>query len=311
MNRKDFVKDYFRFTKKDRIGILCIVGLAGIVFLLPRLFAKERKELTLIEDSVFVNSVDTLQSKLNYAEQYPSENNTAYQYETSQSNNFTKGKLFEFDPNILPAAGWKSLGLHDRTIKTIINYRTKGGKFYNPEDLKKIWGMPEGFYAHVENYIRVTSIEKKNDFRSDYPRPVYEKKERNISSVNVNADDTTAFIALPGIGSKLAYRITNFRDKLGGFYSVEQIKETYGLPDSTFQKIKPYLNVNADAVKKLNINTATKEELRVHPYIKWNLANAIVEYRNQHGSYKNLEELKNIVLVDEMNFNKIAPYLSL
>ena len=116
---------------------------------------------------------------------------------------------------------------------------------------------------------------------------------------------------MPGIGSKLAYRITNFRDKLGGFYSVEQIKETYGLADSTFQKIKPYLNVNADAIKKMNINTATKEELKVHPYIKWNLANAIVEYRTQHGNYKNLQELKNIVLIDDEAFNKILPYLTL
>ncbi|MDQ3681445.1 MAG: helix-hairpin-helix domain-containing protein [Bacteroidota bacterium] len=311
MNGKDFVKDYLRFTIRDRIGILCIVGIIGIVFLLPRLFAKETKALPLIEDSVLALAIDTLQRRQTYPEQYQESNSTDYQYEASQSNNFTKGELFDFDPNTLPAAGWKSLGLNDRTIKTIINYRTKGGKFYKPEDLKKIWGMPEGFYDRVQDYIRITSIEKKNDFRPDYPKTVYEKKERSFNAVNVNADDTTAFIALPGIGSKLAYRITNFRDKLGGFYSVEQIKETYGLPDSTFQKIKPYLNVNADAVKKININTATKEELKVHPYIKWNLANAIVEYRTQHGNYKNLQELKNIVLVDEGTFIKIVPYLSL
>jgi len=310
MIERQFVKDYLRFTKKDRIGILCVVGLAGIVFLLPRLFAKESEELTLIEDNIFANAIDTLQGRSKYPEQYRAENNTGYQYESSQSNNFTKGKLFEFDPNTLTAAGWQSLGLNERTTKTIINYKTKGGKFYKGEDLKKIWGMPEGFYDRVQDYIRITSIEKKN-FRPDYPKPVYEKKERNIIAVNVNADDTTAFIALPGIGSKLAYRITNFRDKLGGFYSVEQIKETYGLADSTFQKIKPYLNVNADAVKKININTATKEELKIHPYIKWNLANAIVEYRTQHGSYKNLQELKNIVLIDEATFGKIVPYLAL
>ncbi|MFN2440117.1 MAG: ComEA family DNA-binding protein, partial [Chitinophagaceae bacterium] len=256
-------------------------------------------------------AIDTLESRSEYPEQHSADNNPTYQYEASESNSFTRGKLFEFDPNILPASGWKNLGLNDRTIKTIINYRTKGGKFYKPEDLKKIWGMPEGFYDHVEDYIRITSVERKNDFRTDYPKTVYEKKERSISVVNVNSDDTTAFIALPGIGSKLAYRITNFRDKLGGFYSVEQVKETYGLADSTFQKIKPYLNVNADAVKKININTATKDELKVHPYIKWNLANAIVEYRTQHGNYKNLQELKNIVLIDETTYNKIAPYLVL
>jgi competence ComEA-like helix-hairpin-helix protein len=311
MNGKDFVKDYLQFSKKDRIGLLCLLGLVGIIFLLPRLFAKDTKELSLIEDSALAVAMDSLQSKSKHQEQYPADNNTTIQYEASQANNFTKGELFEFDPNTLPTAGWKSLGLSERTIKTIINYRTKGGKFYKAEDLKKIWGIPEGFYSRVQDYIEITNVEKKNDFRPDYPKSVYEKKERDISIVNVNADDTTAFIALPGIGSKLAYRITNFRDKLGGFYSVEQIKETYGLADSTFQKIKPYLNVNAEAVKKININTATKDELKIHPYIKWNLANAIIEYRNQHGNYKNLQELKNIVLIDEGTFDKIVHYLTL
>ena len=101
-----------------------------------------------------------------------------------------------------------------------------------------------------------------------------------------------------------------FSEKLGGFYSVEQIGETYGLPDSTFQKIKGRLQVGGE-IKKMDVNTATKDELKVHPYIRWNLANAIVEYRNQHGVFKSLDELKNIVLIDDVTFNKISHYLSL
>jgi competence ComEA-like helix-hairpin-helix protein len=102
----------------------------------------------------------------------------------------------------------------------------------------------------------------------------------------------------------------NFRDKLGGFYSVDQVRETYGLPDSTFQKIKTSMQLGG-SVKKLNINTATKDELKTHPYIKWNLANAIVEYRNQHGGFKSLDDLKNIAIIDEATFERIAHYLSL
>jgi DNA uptake protein ComE-like DNA-binding protein len=59
------------------------------------------------------------------------------------------------------------------------------------------------------------------------------------------------------------------------------------------------------------VNTATKDELKVHPYIRWNLANAIVEYRNQHGAFKNLDELRNIVLIDDVTFQKIVHYLNL
>jgi competence protein ComEA len=59
------------------------------------------------------------------------------------------------------------------------------------------------------------------------------------------------------------------------------------------------------------LNECSKDELKMHPYIKWPLANAIIEYRNQHGPYKQLKELKNIVLINDSIFSKIAPYLSL
>ena len=224
---------------------------------------------------------------------------------------FTEGQLFQFDPNTLPAEGWQKLGLNNRTIKTINNYRSKGGRFYKKEDLKKIWGMPEAFYNRVEDYIVIENA--RPSYSNNYDRPAFPapKGKREVSVVQVNRADTAELIALPGIGSKLANQIINFRDRLGGFHSTEQIRETYGLPDSTFQLLKPYLQVNAAEVKKLNLNTATKDELRTHPYIKWALANAIVEYRNQHGAFKSIEELKNIMLMDEATFSKIAPYLSL
>jgi competence ComEA-like helix-hairpin-helix protein len=168
----------------------------------------------------------------------------------------------------------------------------------------------------VKEYIAITATNN-NHYNNNANRPAYnpnayaEEKKARLTVADINTTDTTALIALPGIGSKLAYRIINFRDKLGGFHSVDQVGETYGLPDSTFQKIKPYLNINPNAVRKININTATKDELKAHPYIRWQLANAIVEYRNQHGTYKSIDDLRNIVLIDEATLNKIAPYLSL
>jgi competence protein ComEA len=76
------------------------------------------------------------------------------------------------------------------------------------------------------------------------------KKGKTYSTININAADTSAFSTLPGIGSKLANRIITFREKLGGFYSANQVAEVYGLPDSTFLKIKPYLIIGDVAIKK-------------------------------------------------------------
>ena len=120
----------------------------------------------------------------------------------------------------------------------------------------------------------------------------YVRKENDYQNIclscyviDINTADTSAFISLPGIGSKLAARIVNFRDKLGGFYSIDQVGETFGLPDSTFQKIKQYLKLENTSIKKININTATVDELKAHPYIKYSVANPIIAYRNEHGPF--------------------------
>jgi competence ComEA-like helix-hairpin-helix protein len=304
MKWRQFISDYLRFSKKDRVGVLCLLALIVIIWLLPRLFAKD-ETVIVKEDKILLAAVDTLNKKQKPS--YEKDDEEAFnQYEPSTTSSFSKGELFQFDPNLLPAEGWKKLGLNERSIRTINNYRNKGGKFYKPQDLEKIWGLPQGFYQRVKEYISIAK--EYNHHEEKFVQAA--KPEKKSLNVNVNSADTMALIALPGIGSKLALRILNFRDKLGGFYSVDQIKETYGLADSTFQKIKIYLIVDGQ-VEKINLNTVTKDQLKIHPYIKWNLANAIVEYRNQHGNYKSIEDLKNISMLDENTFNKIAHYLSL
>ncbi|NTS42139.1 helix-hairpin-helix domain-containing protein [Flavisolibacter sp. BT320] len=308
---KQLLKDYLVFTKKDRIGALLILVVIGGSLFLPRLLAPTPQPLALEQDTALILAIDTLQARQAAKPAYRrDETGTAYQYEHSSQNSFTGGELFAFDPNTISADDWQRLGLNERTSKTIVKYVSKGGKFYKPEDLQKIWGMPEGFYEKVKDYIQITSVQ-----RTGYPsienRPAFVREKRKPVLININEADTAALISLPGIGSKLSARILSFREKLGGFYSAEQVGETYGLPDSTFQKIKGRLQVDEGRIRKINVNTATKDELKIHPYIRWQLANAIVEYRNQHGAFTSLEELKNIVLIDEVIFEKIRHYLSL
>lgn len=306
MKPRQFTESYLRFSKRERIGILTIIVCVAIAYLLPRLFAKS-EGVFIEKNALIATTIDTLKIKKTHEseETIEEQTETAFQYEPSVKREFTNHTPFTFDPNILSKEGWQKLGLNERTIKTLINYRNKGGKFYKKEDLQKIWGLPDGFYDFVKDYISIrtsSSLEKK------YTGALNSETERKVWNIELNSADTIALVELPGIGSKLAQRIINFRDRLGGFYSIDQVGETYGLADSIFKKIKPYLHING-GVKKININTATRDELKLHPYIKWNLANILVEYRNQHGHYKNIEELKNISSIDETLFLKIAPYL--
>lgn len=315
---KQIVKDYLQFTRKDRVGIFVLVALIFIVVLLPYLLPSRKLRTP---DQHELDKIKTLAAQLNSKDsqlnRYPRE-----EYSTMHANAASKPfsihyELFFFDPNTLDEAGWKKLGIRDKTIGTIMKYLSKGGKFRQPEDLGKIYGLFTNDFERLLPYVRIgnRAMEEKryevvkSDSGSGRKQYYTEKRSVGPSAIDINSADTSALIALPGIGSKLALRIISFREKLGGFYSVEQIGETYGLPDSTFSKIKPVLQCNKVSVQKININTADANTLKQHPYIRWNIANAIIQYRTQHDHFKSVEELQQLAVVTPEIFQKIKPYL--
>lgn len=321
MKWKQFVKDYLNFTRRERIAVLVIAVVMVFVILYPEIAARISPQKKIIVDTSWFAEVRQLEKKVpdSFSNDRNSEEDAyAYQYDRPKGNYYVtkevKGELFYFDPNNTSAADWRRLGLRDKIIQTIQNYLSKGGKFRKPEDLQRVYGLHPNEYERLAPYVRIETVEIRNAEMPKSPRN--ETTTANIYAsnykiVDVNIADTTAFIALPGIGSKLASRIISFRDKLGGFYAVEQIKETYGLPDSTFQKIKQYLKLDNPLLKKININTATVDELKAHPYIKYSLANPIVAYRNEHGLFTKVEEIKKVMVVTEEIYKKIGPYIKL
>ena len=309
---------YFNFSLKERIGIITLIILILLFILLPFIYSFFLKQ-KITADNQFkkeIASLKTRQTDTNkrFNQNNFDENNYQNYYQPSE-NYYTRNKIkatsFYFDPNTASPEDWKKLGIREKTIGTIKNFLAKGGHFYKPEDIGKIWGLQEDDVKRLMPYVQIAGKEK-NTFT--YPEKneeikTFEKKYNAPLSIDVNNADSTAFISLPGIGSKLSQRIINFRDKLGGFYKVEQVAETFGLADSTFQKIKASLQIINATVKQFNINTATIEELKTHPYIRYNIATAIIQYRNQHGNFSSVNDLKKIMLVTEDLFNKISPYL--
>ncbi|NOT52632.1 MAG: helix-hairpin-helix domain-containing protein [Chitinophagaceae bacterium] len=314
MKWTEIVKDYFTFTRRDRIGVIVILALLILVFLLPD-FASAGKSKPVTTDPSWMAAMKRLEVK-EAEDRYDNNNSRNYQYDRSATNYYAKrkGELFYFDPNTLSPEDWQRLGLRDKTISTIQNYLSKGGHFRKPEDLQKIYGLFPNEFERIAPYIKIESASANN-----YNDPADKTTNENLPTktytpryavVDINSGDTTAFIALPGIGSKLAARIVNFRDKLGGFYSISQVGETFGLPDSTFQKIKQYLKLENTSIRKININTATVDELKAHPYIKYSLANPIVAYRKEHGAFAKVDDLKKLMVITDDIYNKIAPYLT-
>ncbi|MBC7626497.1 helix-hairpin-helix domain-containing protein, partial [Ferruginibacter sp.] len=305
--------------KKQRNGTLALLLLIVGICLLPFIFPFFIKPLS-TNTASFEKEIATLKTKQvdsSFTDQRAAFNDGHSPLYEPGDRKFTreekfKGILFYFNPNTLDAAGWKKLGVREKAIITIQKYISKGGKFYKPEDLGKIWGLSG---ADKERLIPFVQIEKAsaaaNYSTNNYSKPIVEKKTYIPQLIDINVADTSAFIALPGIGSKLSQRIISFRDKLGGFYKIEQVAETFGLADSTFQKIKPKLQLGNPVVKQLSINSATADDLKLHPYLRYAIANAIVQYRSQHGNYAAVSDLKKIVLITDDVYNKMLPYLTL
>jgi hypothetical protein len=118
-------------------------------------------------------------------------------------------------------------------------------------------------------------------------------------------------ITIPGIGPFFASNIIKQREKLGGFFQLEQLLDIWKFSPELIEQIKPYVTINPNNLRTLNINTASVVEIKAHPYMTWNIANSIVKIRKQKGNFTSINEIKESVLVSEELFNKLKPYLTL
>ena len=155
--------------------------------------------------------------------------------------------------------------------------------------------------------------------KSNIPKVQVQKKRNNkvyakeVTSliVDINTADSTEFRKLSGIGEVYSSRIVRYRNWLGGFHHTNQILEVYGIDSALYSTLEPNLTVSTNSIKKININSCTWKSLSSHPYISKKVASSIVKYREHHGDYKSLNDLKLIPLIDEELLRKIAFYLEL
>ena len=295
---KDDLKEYFTFSKGQSRGIIILsilsIILIGIYFSLdywiapPKAEPINNEEIENILASIYVDT-------------------TAYKKENKPQ----KLTPFNFNPNTLSEEGFVKLGLRPRLAKTILNYRNKGGKFYKKEDFKKIWGLHEDEYEQLAPYISIPKTQRSYSNYKKYNSD--EKKEIKNLNIEINSATAVQLIELNGIAEKLASNILKYREMLGGFYSINQIKEVYGIRPETFQKIKKHLKCNPSSIKKLNINEATLNEMKRHPYLRkddWGLK--ITRFRkSQDYEIKTMEDMKQIDGMTDAVYNKLVPYLTL
>jgi competence ComEA-like helix-hairpin-helix protein len=128
--------------------------------------------------------------------------------------------------------------------------------------------------------------------------------------IDINTAGVEDWKAFKGIGETLSNRIVKYREKLGGFHATRQVAEVYGISDSLFQSIQPFLSVSNSKVEKLKVNEADSLTLMNHPYISKTLAKQIVSYRVRIKPYSEPADLLKLYSMNDSLLNKLLPYLS-
>lgn len=228
-------KDYLSFSKKERTAVIILALTILIIIALPWFIKPEfQPPVTDIETVKQIALLDTQQSS----------GKAIYTDSSVISENIPGAELFEFDPNTIDAAGWQKLGLREKTIQTILNYRSKGGQFRTPADIHKIYGLKKEEANRLEPFIKIESSysqSQNNAPEKKYTQPYKEFPKKTFTKININTATEEEWKSLPGIGDVLAKRIIKFRTAKKGFTNVDDVKKTYGLKDSVFENIRPWL----------------------------------------------------------------------
>ncbi len=223
-----------------------------------------------------------------------------------KTENFKRETLFLFDPNTASIDELKRLGLSEKQAQVVVKYRSKGAVFRSKKDFRKIYTISESLHDKLEPYIFIkqTDDNKKENNTTD-------AKQSDNQKVDLNTATVEELVKIRGIGNFTAKIIVEYRAKLGGFISVNQLKEIRKLHKENFEKYKNELQIKNHAIRKLSLNFADTRELVKHPYLKYAQAKKIVDYRTKNGAYTSIQQLLDNKIIEPDIYKKIKPYLKL
>ena len=218
-------------------------------------------------------------------------------------------KLAMFDPNTADSTALLSLGLPSWMVKNILHYRNKQGKFRHPKDFRKIYGLTEEQYRTLYPYIQITKdFSSKDTIRLLTAQSVQRDtlmKYLPGTIISLNSADTTELKKIPGIGSSIARMIVNYRERLGGFFRIEQLQEIH----LKAEKLRPWFSIDIQQTRRINLNKAGMERMMRHPYINYYQAKVIIEYRKKKGALKSLKQLSLYEEFTPIDLERLEPYI--
>ena len=284
----DSLRKWFSFNKGERIAIITILSLI-LILILACVFRPSRQSLS----EASLHNLDSLLALRQAA--------IEAQQQTEQHQEVNELHPFPFNPNTISEEEWLQMGLTDRQVRNIMNYKAKGGKFYSKNDLAKLYTISEEDFSQLESFIVLPEVSRSAKVPSKkQEKPAYEEKtkpeKKPIPIVDLNTVDSTTLVELPQIGPYTAVRIIEFRDKLGGFVNKEQLRDVKGMDEARYAAIQPYINLGAVEIQKVDVNRADFKTLVHHPYLSYEQVKRIFNQREQRGMIKNWEQLETLLM---------------
>jgi competence protein ComEA len=251
-------------------------------------------------DPIIIENLPLIERKLDSMKMRPGSQSSF----KVQNLNIKTPNLRFFNPNKVTYEALLDMGFREKTAQTFLKFREKGFVFRKKEDVLKIYGITQEHYLLLEPYI---VLEKEKQTLEVLPASV-EKKEvsKALLKIELNSADSVNLMQLKGIGSSYARRIVKYRNALGGFSNIEQLKEVYGLSEVLFDQIKKNIWAASDEIITLDPNLDDFKTLNKHPYLSYEMTKMIFNRRKQGAI---TETVIREILGDEELFKKLRPYL--
>ena len=222
-----------------------------------------------------------------------------------------KDTIYPFNPNYITDYKGYKLGMTIQEIDRLHAFR-KQGKFVNSvEEFQQVTKVSNAFLSKISPYFKFPDwVVNKGTSNSDKFHKFLSKEKEKIIQKDINAATREDLIAVYGIGEKLADKILQEKEKLGGFVSMEQFQFMWGIsPEAISDLEKRFFVKSQNGIKKIAINDLSQKELAKFPYFNYALAKEIVIYRTMNSGIKNIDDLTKIKGMPNEKIKIIALYL--
>ncbi|MEO0506181.1 MAG: helix-hairpin-helix domain-containing protein [Bacteroidota bacterium] len=280
---------FFSFNKQEQRGTLylaiILVVLQGLVFIADRV-PRQDNEVSLM-DAALLTELDSMKKAVIQQR---------------------KAAIYPFNPNYLSDFKAYTLGISPEEIDRLFAYRKTGKYIQSAAQFQEVTQVSDSLLTELQPYFKFKQAnfdQQKTIYTQEFPS----KKEVRVK--DLNSATAMELKAVYGIGEKLSVRIVKFRDRLGGFLANEQLYDVYGLDSITVEKtLKRFQVIKVPRIEKINVLSASVEELASLVYIRRNVAENIVIYRETQG-IESLEDLKAVEGFPTDKITRIGLYLSL